>query len=294
MPFKQHITRFLVNAPGYAEKHAIYWHADGALILAAHPEQTFAQFMATWDLMGRPDDTACKCAQFVTQFRRAVSASGGRYSPSFRELERAAHGTASNLMLLGMLVDATTGKRSYRGSCQGAQVDPLAVDRKNGLAESVWTRKHRRFQKMMGQVLHDLGISRGCEYPLLSIGWDDSRDPNGPVYSDPSIHGVKTQHQQLQVRVNVHAWDAMRRGWNRIADPDYNPLVGAKLVINPETGLPALCFKCIVVTDKPGVQRFRVGYRRMSLRYTDTGAVVESWHLFHDLRPILDLKNDRY
>ena len=283
MPKRQTSTRFLVDAHGL-DKHTIYWLGSGELVLASHREQTFAQLMATWDLMGRPDDTPCQCFQFVRKFRYTLSPGGGLYTASFRELQRMVTGCPANILSLGARTEATSNLRGYRGHSQHLQPDPLMKDRRPSLMERARARKRERFQAHMRALVMDSDIA---------LDWGDDESALGPVYTEPSIRGAKHGTPQLMLKVNANAWDLMRRGWNRVADPDSNLMAGAKLVKLPKSLVPALCFKLIVKTDKPGLRRFRVGYRYMTLEQDGNG-LAEHWHPFHLLRPIADLNNDRY
>lgn len=288
-------VRFAVQGEtGSGQKHHVYWLPSGELVLANHGDQTFAQFMGTWNLMGQPQGP-CNCPQFVLAFRD-WQRQGTRYCGSYRSLESATRSFTGNLIALGTRAEGLSNLRDYRRNCSTSQTDPLAnqAGHKAALNAGTVTRKRTRFQRTMGPVLESLNIQHGYSWPAISYDWSEDTSALGHVYTDFTVHGTRQPNPTLSVRVNAHAWDAMRRGWNRVADPSNNPIMGAKLVRHPDTGAPVLCFKCIVVTRKPGIQRFRIGYRYMGLVPDANGQLVEDWHAFHDLRPVADAKNDRY
>lgn len=276
------------------QKHHIYWLSSGELVLADHGDQTFAQFMGTWNLMGQPPGP-CACPHFVVAFR-GLQRSNTRYCSDFRALEHHARGFVGNAAALAARVETLSTLRTLRGDRRSSQLDPFrnADASRSARRSSVCNRKRARFQRTMAPILENLGTAHDYGWPVISFDWSEEESVLAPVYTEFTMHHTKQANPTLSVRVNVHAWDAMRRGWNRVADPSNNLIMGAKLARHPETSAPVLCFKCIVVTSKPGIQRFRIGYRYMGLVPNATGQLVEDWHPFHDLRAVTDAKNDRY
>jgi len=288
-------VRFAVQGEtGSGRKHHVYWLPSGELVLADHGDQTFAQFMSTWNLMGQPQGP-CNCPQFVLAFRNWQQ-QGTRYCTTYRQLESATRSFGGNLLALVNRAEWLSNLRDYRRNCVVSQQDPLAnqAGHKSALRAGVETRKRTRFQRTMAPVFESLNQQHRYSWPAISYDWSQDTSALGQVYADFTVHGTRQANPALSVRVNAHAWDAMRRGWNRVADPSNNPIMGAKLVRHPDTGVPVLCFKCIVVTTKPGIQRFRIGYRYMGLVPNADGQLIEDWLPFHDLRAVTDAKNDRY
>lgn len=273
---------FKVRGNDQEDTHTIYWRGSDEIVLHSHREQTFAQFMATWTLMGQPAE-GCGCAQFVRAFREML-VTRNRYGRQFEIIRAAAAGNIHNYQLFSGRVEAMLEQASARAAANSSEqgCDPLTSSTRSGRIESVlFQKKRKRFMHTMRPAFW--AWEQGVHYDtgLYDIEWAQGGDADGLIYTDLHVSGTKSKYPRLGMKVNLLAWDALHRGYAHVYDPDNNLIMGVELKRLPKKKIPALCFKVLMITSDPGVQRFRIGYRYMSLAIQADGTSVEEWHPAH-------------
>lgn len=253
---------------GY-ERHRIRY--DGKhLLLLGHTDQTFAQFMRTWNLLGRPD--SCGCAYFAFRFQEALR---HEYPDHHLSMGRYIRSYTAAWYTTGLLIEnARLRKKWRRDLVRVGGVDPL-INRAAVYQDKLRRRRLERMQVVLQTWRRGLG-----DY-MEGVVPDWGGEP--PVSITLKARRNSANHFRfLHIGINGDLWGQETYGWPRMMDCDNNLILGKRV---DDKGLNYKLLACLPVIDRWDPWRV-VFRRRVFVEDPDTGGMRGDWAPIHKILPI--------
>ncbi len=251
------------------EKHRIRY--DGKhLRLLSHTDQTFAQFMRTWSLMGRPKE--CGCAVFAHAFQEALRQ---EYPEHHLSLGHYIRTYSTTWYTTGHLVANAMLRKKWRRDL--ARVS--AADQLEDYGPTRLQKLSRIRTDRMLKVFTEWRRGLGDYYNAVIPDWTPDHKVSVGL---KARRRTGSRLRYLHMELNGSLWGQETYGWPRMMDCDGSLVLGKKV---DDKGVNYKLLACLPALDKSDPWRV-VFRRRVFVEDPDTGGLRGDWAPIHKTLPI--------